>query len=99
MNLGSAQVALTPPDCANLRTKARALAVADAKRRANALAHEAGVQLGRVLAISANEAGNETCMQQEYIGPNGMGNQPFASLNDLLTVRVSSYVSITYAIK
>jgi uncharacterized protein YggE len=78
-------------DCAAAEEQARVAAIADAHRRAQAIAHDEGVGLGDLL--SASEATYGACPVQQNVqnGALDMSAQPMVTLTTQLTV--------TYAVR
>lgn len=79
-------------DCASGEEQARAAALADARRRAQAIAHDAGVTLGELLNASETSLGPVSCNVVQPGVQNGsldMSPQPMVSVNMQITVTYS----------
>ena len=80
-------------DCTAAEEQARVAAIADAHRRAQAIAHDEGVSLGDLLSASENTFGSAACPIQPNFqsGALDMSAQPMVSL--------TTQVTVTYAIR
>jgi uncharacterized protein YggE len=79
-------------DCAAGEEQARAAALADARRRAQAIAHDAGVTLGDLLNASETTLGPVSCNVVQQGVQNGsldMSPQPMVTVNTQITVTYS----------
>ena len=99
--LSSAEVRLSAADCASTRERAQAAAIHEARTSALGMAQQLGVHLGRVLAVefqdNAVDPGTGSCFSVYTMSP--FQSTPFTSAEQYLQVRVSSFVTLRYAIK
>jgi len=100
VTLGGAQVRLSAANCAAVRVQAQTAAIRQARASADSIAHTLGVGVGKVLAVDYSGNGFESggnCVFNYSLGP--YGNPPFSDPQEYLRVRVSSTVTIRYAIR
>lgn len=98
--VSAADVRLSAADCAAARAQAQSAAIRQARSSAEAIAHDLRVRVGPVIAVDfQNNASDSSggCFSMYSIGP--YQTQPFSAPEDYLRVRVSSFVTIRYAIK
>lgn len=98
VSLTNAQVMLHLANCAPVMERAQDAALARAKTNARTLAAQLGVHLGSVQSVDArsfNQSATGDCITSMQIGP--YNSQPL-TLSDFLQVKVSSSISIRYAI-
>ena len=104
IRLNGAQVVLRSQRCDDALARARSQAIDRARQKAMDVARQLGVKLGSVVNFVTNDGGPSAggCMTQYYVGPNGpQFNNSLAapSDDDYITIPVTSFVTITYAIK
>jgi uncharacterized protein YggE len=96
--LSSALIQLKRDDCSTAQDQARKNAIEDAHRKALATAKQLGVQLGPVVAARINEQSqDDSCTTVYPLG--GYGGPQMQSAQDYTTIDLTSYVTITYAIR
>lgn len=98
--VNNAQVRLTLDDCTPTMQQAQIAALRQAHANAASIARQMGLHLGAVLAVDAQNMQMDAegrCLSEYTLGPY-QGNQ-FTSPSDYLTVRITTSVSVRYAIR
>jgi len=98
--LSGAEVRLSASNCAPVRAQAQAEAIRQARASAESIARTLGVGVGKVLAVDYSANGFDSGGDCLYTYSLGLyGNPAFSAPEDYLRVRVSSSVTIRYAIR
>ncbi|HEV3152315.1 MAG TPA: SIMPL domain-containing protein [Candidatus Baltobacteraceae bacterium] len=98
--VSNGDVRLSAADCSSTRAAAQAQAIRQARANAESIARGLNVRVGPVLAVDYQSNAfdqNGGCFFNYSIGP--FPNAMFTTPDDYLRVRVSSFVTVRYAIK
>ena len=99
ISVGNAQVTLEADGCGDTVDVTRAAAIKAARAKAEQTAKDLQVHVGEVLNVQANDqlSASGSCTTQYFVGS---GNSPnLATPQDYVSVPVTVYATLTYAIK
>lgn len=104
IRVGNAQVILHASDCSAAITKARSAAIALARKKAQEVAKELGVQVGPVISVTAYDGSttDSSCATQYSVGSSGpqfYGPYGAHQTDDYTTITVTANVTITFSMK
>ncbi|HEV7178780.1 MAG TPA: SIMPL domain-containing protein, partial [Candidatus Baltobacteraceae bacterium] len=97
--LQSTQVSLHADSCSAAQQSARRSAIVQAHSKAVEIAQEIGAKLGSVISLTSNDqyGAESSCTSAYTISP--YGQSMIGTPNDYLSIPITSFITITYAIK